>query len=82
MICFIIKKKISLQDKLSLKLCQWNNSKKINLFWKVNLYYSYCRICKKKFCLNYLISHNYCLEKMKNDNFKLKDVNLDKKIRK
>lgn len=37
-------------------------------------YYSYCRICKKKFCLNCLISHN-CKEKMKIQ----RDVKLDKK---
>ena len=43
-------------------------------------YYSYCRMCKQQFCLNCLIRHNHgYLEKIKNDNFKLKEIKLDEK---
>lgn len=52
------------------------NLKCINCNINLEQYYSYCRMCKKLFCLNCLIIHN-CKEKIQN--IQLKDVKLDKK---
>ena len=52
------------------------NLKCINCNTNLEQYYSYCRMCKKLFCLNCLIIHN-CKEKIQN--IQLKDVKLDKK---
>ena len=55
------------------------NLKCINCNINLEQYYSYCRICDKKFCLNCLIIHYHKYKgKMETENYELKDVKLDK----